>query len=302
MTLSVSISLALGALLGLSGCGSGDDDDAGVTAGFDGERAFAELERQVAFGPRPSGSPAAARTARWIAGRLERAGVADVRIQAPWENVLGTLPGAGPGVVVVGAHYDTKQGIRGFVGANDGASGVAVVLELARTLPRPLPGPSVQFVLFDAEEARGNRPFTEDGARGSSQYVRLAAAGGAQGAAPLEEIAAMVLFDMVGDCDLAIPLEAGSNPDLYSVFAAAATAADGSAEPFTGKRVAGVLDDHTPFAEAGVPALDIIDYTYGPGGSPGSFWHTPQDTADKVCPASLEAVGEPALAAIARLG
>ena len=89
--------------------------------------------------------------------------------------MLGTIPGFRPGTVVVGAHYDTKDAIPGFVGANDGASGVAVLLELARTLPRPLPGPSVQLVAFDAEEARGDRDFEPDGTRGSRQYVALLA-------------------------------------------------------------------------------------------------------------------------------
>ena len=205
-------------------------------------------------------------------------------------------------MVVVGAHYDTKEGIPGFVGANDGASGVAVVLELARTLPRLLPGPAVQFVLFDAEEARGDRMFSEDGARGSSQYVRLAAAGGGQGAAPLDEIRAMVLFDMVGDCNLSVPREASSSPELYSAFADAAAEADGSADPFTGEEAGAVLDDHSPFIDAGIPALDVIDFAYGPGGSPGAYWHTPADTLGKVCAASLEAVGAAALTAIPRVG
>ena len=141
-------------------------------------------------------------------------------VQRPWRNVVGELPGRGAGTVVVGAHFDTKDGIEGgFEGANDGASGAAVVLELARALPRPLPGPSVDLALFDAEEARGSRPFEFDGARGSRQYVDYARAGGLQGAPALDEIRAMVLFDLVGDCELRIPLEANSDPALYALFA-----------------------------------------------------------------------------------
>ena len=131
-------------------------------------------------------------------------------------------PAADPGTVVVGAHYDTKDAIPGFVGANDGASGVAVLLELARALPRRLAGPSVQLVAFDAEEARGDRDFERDGTRGSRQFVDYARAGGEQGSPPLAEIRAMVLFDMVGDCDLQIPHEQNSDQDLYALFAVAA--------------------------------------------------------------------------------
>ena len=252
------------------------------------------------FGPRPAGSPAAHRTAEWIAGKLREAGLEGVTIQSPWENVLGTIPGSGPGTVVVGAHYDTKGGIPRFVGADDGASGVAVLLELARTLPRPLPGPSVQLVAFDAEEARDDRDFDKDGTRGSRQYVADARAGGRQGAAPLDQIRAMVLFDMVGDCDLRIPLEQNSDPALYRLFADAATERTGGPAPFVG-RTFPVGDDHTPFLEARIPALDLIDFDYGPGPAPGAYWHTAQDTVDKTCPASLEAVGEAALVAIPQI-
>jgi Zn-dependent M28 family amino/carboxypeptidase len=240
------------------------------------------------------------RTAQLIAGRLTKAGATDVLIQRPYENVVGTLAGSEPGVVIVGAHYDTKDAIEGFVGANDGASGVAVMLELARTLPRPLPGPSVQFVAFDAEEARGDRDFLDDGIRGSNQFVEFAKQGGEQGTPPLEDIHAMVLFDMVGDCDLAIPRELSSNEEIYDAFADAAREVSGSPAPFTGT-FGGVADDHTPFASEGIPVFDVIDFDFGPGPPPGAWWHTSKDTLGKVCPESLDAVGEPALRAIPKI-
>ncbi|MGH2963746.1 MAG: M28 family metallopeptidase, partial [Solirubrobacterales bacterium] len=249
--------------------------------------------------PRPAGSAANRRLVRVIAARLREAGVRGVAVQRPYRNVVGVIPGSEPGAVVVGAHHDTKDAIPGFVGANDGASGVAVVLELARALPDRVEGPSIHLALFDAEEARGDRPFTEDGARGSDQYVRYSSAGGRQGAPPLAEIEAMVLFDLVADCDLAIPREASSDPALYERFRDAALELDpgGDGEPFAGETDP-ILDDHIPFAEAGVPAVDLIDFAYGPGSRPGEWWHTTEDDLDRVCPESLAAVGRPALVAL----
>jgi Zn-dependent M28 family amino/carboxypeptidase len=285
----------------LAGCGGEEDpepaDDAG---GFDSARAFEDLRAQVEIGPRPSGSKAAREAAGLIAASFEESSLDDVTTQAPWENVLGTIPGDLPGFVIVGAHYDTKDSIPGFVGANDGASGTAVLMELARALPPRLSGPSVQLVAFDGEEARGDRDFDADGKRGSTQYVEYARASGEQGSVPLAEIRAMVLFDMVGDCELQIPYEPNSDEDLYALFAVAAAELYGDPAPFEFNGFE-VNDDHIPFAEAGVPAVDFIDFTYGPGAPPGAYWHTPEDSIDKVCPASLERVGETALRAIPRI-
>lgn len=288
----------------VAACGSGGSDDGSATAAesrFDAKRAFADLRAQVRIGPRPSGSTGGRREVGFLERRLREAGVREVRVQRPHRNVVGTIPGNDPGAIVIGAHHDTKDGIPGFVGANDGASGVAVVLELARALAPEVEGPSVQVALFDAEEARGDRPFALDGARGSAQYVQLARRGGRQGSPALAEIEAMVLFDMVGDCDLQIPRERSSDGDLYEAFEAAGERAVGERSPFGGETGA-ILDDHRPFAEAGVPALDLIDFTFGPGQSPGAFWHTPDDTLDKVCPESLAAVGAAALEALPEIG
>lgn len=273
------------------GCGDGSaapDSPAGDR--FDADAAMADVRAQVALGPRPSGSEANAEQARMLARELADAGAEDVRIQRPWANVVATIPGTEPGYVVIGAHHDTKD-LPGFVGANDGASGVAVVLGIARALGGGVDGPSIAVALFDAEEARGQRDFTVDGTRGSRQYVAYAREG-KQASPPLDQIESMYLFDMVGDCELGIPLEEASDPGLYAGLADAA-----GGEPFTGKTSA-ILDDHIPFLEAGIPAVDAIDFDYGPGPSPGAFWHTTQDTVDKVCPESLHAVGEAALGTI----
>jgi Zn-dependent M28 family amino/carboxypeptidase len=299
---TLTTSLAIAAfLLGCGGDGGEPSADpaapggaAEEVAGFDSDRAFADLEAQVAIGPRPAGSAANRETAELIAERLREAGVEQVGIQRPWRNVVGVIPGDEPDAILLGAHFDTKDGVAaGFEGANDGASGVAVVLELARALAHgaPLEGPSVHLALFDAEEARGARPFELDGARGSRQYVEVAAGRGAAGVPPLRTLGAMILFDMVGDCDLEIPREAASDPDLYEYIAISARAVDGSEAPFEGTTGA-INDDHVPFLEAGVPAVDLIDFEYGPD---NSYWHTAEDTLDKVCAESLDAVGEAVL-------
>ena len=297
-------------VVALVGCGEREEPSPDAPSGpaakraerFDEQRAMRDLRAQVRLGPRPAGSAANRRLTELIAARLRDAGLRDVAIQRPHRNVVGVIPGREPGAVVVGAHHDTKDAVPNFVGANDGASGVAVVLELARALPRRLDGPSIHLALFDAEEARGDRPFTEDGARGSAQYVRYAREG-RQGTPPLDELRAMVLFDLVGDCDLDIPREPNSDAGLYERFRDAALELDpaGEGTPFSGETDP-ILDDHVPFARAGVPAVDLIDFEFGPGPSPGEWWHTTEDDLDRVCPESLGAVGRPAVVALPGIG
>lgn len=282
----------------LAACG--DDADGGESPArgpaFDEQRAFADLEAQVAYGPRPAGSDANAEMTKFLAAQLREAGVRKVRIQRPYRNVVGVIPGRRNGAVVVAAHHDTKD-IPGFVGANDGASGVAVVLELARALPDKLNGPSVRIALFDAEEARGDRPFEVDGTRGSRQYVRYAKRA-RDGSPALDSIRGMVLFDLVGDCELDIPRESSSDRELYGLFEAAAEQLSGGDPAPFGGSTAPVSDDHVPFLSQGIPSVDLIDFVFGPGPTPGAYWHTIEDTVDKVCPSSLDAVGEAALVAI----
>jgi glutaminyl-peptide cyclotransferase len=286
----------------LVGCGgAGDHTTTRSPHGngrFDARRAFQDLRAQVALGPRPAGSPASRREVDLIVRSLRSAGIHDVTVQRPRRNVVAHIPGREPGTVVVGAHYDTKE-LPGFVGANDGASGVAVVLELARDLPRPLDGPSIDLVFFDAEEPPRGQSFERGGDRGSEQFAGYARRGGGQGSPPLARIRAMVLFDMVGDCDLKIPREANSDPALYESFAraAAAAGASGSNAPFGGE-AEGVIDDHAPFIRAGVPAVDLIDFRFGPGPEPGAWWHARRDNLRHVCARSLGEVGAPALAAL----
>ena len=252
-----------------------------------------DLRAQVEIGPRPAGSAGSRREVALIAAALRRAGL-EALVQAPLRNVVATVPGAGEGAIVIGAHHDTAGGIPGFSGANDGASGVAVVLELARVLAGRaeaqgrLRGPSVVLAFFDGEEARGDRPFEEDGARGSRRFVELAAAGGGEGVPRLSRLRAMYLLDMVGDCDLQIPREANSDAGLYARLRG----------PAFGGEARAISDDHVPFLEAGVPAVDVIDFTYGPGPTPGEWWHTAEDSLDKVCADSLGQAGRAVLGAV----
>ena len=270
--------LALGALavLAAGACGTGGAGApaAGPTATrFDAQRAFADLRMQVRMGPRPAGSAASRALAERLRARLPGGRFEDV--PGGLRNVVGQLPGRGR-PILLGAHYDTKD-IPGFVGADDGAGGVATVLGVARALAvdrraclRPL-----RIVMFDGEESpRGSRDFRSDGLRGSSAYA----------ASHAGELHAAVVVDLVADRDLAIPREAGSDARLWARLRAAA-AAVGAGSAFPPGPGPTVLDDHIPFLEAGVPSIDLIDFDYPP-------WHTTADTLDRVSARSLDLAGE----------
>lgn len=244
---------------------------------FDARRAFAELRRQVEMGPRPAGSAASRRLAARLRRALPRGRYEAVR--GGLRNVVGHLPGRLPAIVVA-AHYDTKR-LPGFVGANDGAGGTAAVLELARALgraPRPTGAPELRFVLFDGEEATNDKAdFLLSGVRGSRAYAQRHRG----------ELRALVLLDFVADRDLRIPREEGSNPELWARLRAAARRV-GSLTTFPDDRVGEVTDDHTPFARAGVPAIDLIDFDF-------PCWHKRCDDMSAVSERSLDESGETAL-------
>ncbi len=238
---------------------------------FDSAAAWRLLEDQVELGPRPAGSAAS----RQLAERLRRL-LPEGRFQAApggLRNVIGTVRGREPGYIVVGAHYDTKD-IDGFVGANDGASGTAVVTELARTVKRPRH--TIHFVLFDGEESpRGvdDAQFAEEGLRGSKVAAQR-----------FRRARAMVLLDFVGDRRLSIPREGLSNLRLWSRLRAAAQRV-GTIRAFPDESQGRVQDDHLPFLQAGVPSIDLIDFDF-------PCWHKRCDDLSKISPRSLDAVGE----------
>jgi glutaminyl-peptide cyclotransferase len=248
---------------------------------FDARAAFAFLKRQVALGPRPAGTKKSRRLASILRARLPRG-----RYQAVpggLRNVIGTVPGRDPSrVVIVGAHYDTKD-IPGFVGANDAASGTAVVLQLARTIRPRTARPTLVFVFFDGEESpRGSTDFEREGLRGSKIAVRTYA-----------DAEAMVLLDFVGDKDLSLPREGNSNPRLWAGLRAAARRV-GAGRVFPPRVGAFVLDDHTPFLRAGVPSIDLIDFDF-------ACFHRRCDDLSIVSARSLDAVGETMVEFLRRL-
>jgi glutaminyl-peptide cyclotransferase len=274
MRLTRYLALAALAVVGfaLSGAAASAEPDR-----FDEGRAFALLREQVRLGPRPAGSAASRKLARRLKSLLPNS-----RFQAVpggLRNVIGVVPGREPGrTVVVGAHYDTKD-LPGFVGANDGASGTATVVELARSIrPRQL-RPTLVFILFDGEETPKGTPdeeFERYGLRGSKVAARA-----------YRHAEAMILLDFVGDKQLSTPREANSNRALWAKLRAAAKRT-GKARHFPATTIGPVLDDHVPFLRAGVPAIDLIDFDF-------ACWHRTCDNLSAVSPRSLDATGETVL-------
>ncbi len=275
-----------------------------AAAAFDGTRAYRDVERLVALGPRPPGSPALDRARAYLAGELRAAGwrvreqpftAATPRGGVRMVNLIAEWPGRHPEIVAVGGHYDTKvfTGFR-FVGANDGGSSAALLLELGRSLAarfRTAPPAYTHWLLFfDGEEAQVEWSAT-DSLYGSRALVAALRASG-----ELPRLRVLIVADMIGDRDLGIRREAASTPWLTDLVWAVARRL-GHARQFLDERQP-VEDDHAPFLDAGVAATLLIDFDYG--GRPGEnrYWHTPEDTVDKLDPASLATVGEVLVAAL----
>ena len=204
-------------------------------------------------------------------------------------NVVGVLPGRRP-AIVLGAHYDTLARPPGFVGANNGAAGTAVVVEAARALRLMRAGPharEVRFVLFDGEEPAKDLPeesgdFYHEGLRGSRAYV----------AAHQGETSAMILLDYVGGRGVHLPRELTSTEALWGRLMTAAREV-GAEHVFSAEAGPGINDDHSPFLRSGVPAVDLIDWRY-----PG---HSLADGLDKLSAQSLDEVGETVVQLVAAL-
>jgi hypothetical protein len=295
LVVALAVQLALGAALialaandfaPFAGGSAGDAKPAAAADGvpapavdrFDERRAFALLREQVErYGVRFAGSASSRRLAVRLRGLLP--GGRFEAVPGGLRNVVGRLPGRLP-AIVLGAHYDTEVTIPHHVGANDGAAGTAAVVEVARALrrlPRPAGAPEIRFVLFDGEEEPlGSRPenFLRDALRGSKAYVR------AHGSQTRE----MVLLDYIANRGLRLPREGSSDRGLWAAVRAAA-ARVGAGSVFPDRVQETILDDHTPFLQARLPAVDLIDFSY-------RWADKPSDTPDKLSPRALDAVGE----------
>lgn len=249
---------------------------------FSGDLAYSHVLKQMSLGARPPGSPALRRTGDYIKAELERYGWA-VKAQeftykeTPIRNLIARK-GEGP-VVILGAHYDTRpradqdktDPTAPVPGANDGASGVAVLLELARTLDMSRVPYQVWLAFFDAEDSGGLDGW--DWIVGSTYMAEHLTV----------QPEFVIIVDMIGDADQQIYLEQNSTPEVRDrIWAVAAEL--GYGDYFVNRPGYSMLDDHTPFLRRGLRAVDIIDFDY-------PYWHTTADTADKLSPASLERVG-----------
>ena len=251
---------------------------------FDGQRAYNDVIAQVAFGPRTPGSKAHGQTVDYIRGQLQEANwlVEEQVVKVNGQTIRNVIARRSdiPPQIILGAHYDSRlyaehdpdlmKQSQPVMGANDGASGVAVLLELGRVLPSN--SAPIWLVFFDAEDQAGI-PGWGDGSIGARAFVQEFTV----------KPQAVVIVDMVGDRDLNILQERQSSRRLTDEIWK--TAADlGFSQFFLPQTKYSIDDDHVPFLEAGIPAIDIIDIEY-------RYWHTSYDTVDKVSARSLSIVG-----------
>jgi Zn-dependent M28 family amino/carboxypeptidase len=260
---------------------------------FDAQRAYRHLVAQVELGPRPAGSPGAEETRAYIERELAAHGIetrresftADTPLgPIAMANVVAELPcaaGEEAPIVLLATHYETKRAPFEFVGANDAASGTAVLLELARVLASRQNPVRYRLVFLDGEEALRWSWEDPDNRYGSRHHAAELERSGLA-----SRVEACVLLDLVGDRDLRLTTDANSDERLREAFFGAARRAglgrhvDGVREP--------VKDDHLSFMAVGIKSVDLIDLEYGPN---NSWWHTAQDTLDKVSAESLGVIG-----------
>jgi hypothetical protein len=282
------------AAVALAACGSSTPAKPVATATaapnrFDADAAWKLTQLQVDAGQRPAGSPQLRKVAAELRKRMPHARYENIPGQPGLRNVVARLPGRKPGIVV-GAHYDTLVKPEGFVGANNGASGSAIVVEIARALnklKRPANAREVTFVLFDGEEPPSGLPeddpnFSTSGLRGSRAYVKKYP----------DRTAQMILLDYVAGKNLRLPREGTSTIALWSQLRSAARAV-GKQRSFPDEVGTSIIDDHTPFLQSGVQAVDLIDWSY-----PG---HSLEDGMNLLSKASMDAVGESVLELVRRL-
>jgi glutaminyl-peptide cyclotransferase len=269
--------------------------DNGPPPAIDSVRAMQYVKEIVAFGPRPIGSANHKKVENYITSHLNGDAVEEDEFTAdtpegkfPVRNIVAKFPGTRDGIIVMASHYDTNYPLRGtsYAGANDGGSSSALLLEIANQLRgKKRQGYSVWLVWDDAEEAI--KPDTEVAFLDDSLYGIRHLAEKWEADGTLKKIKAFLLADMIGDADLNIDRDLNSTPWLEEVVYQAAGRL-GYQSHFFARTLPGVSDDHIPFVKRGVPSADLIDFNYGYN---DVFWHTTQDTVDKLSPKSLEIVG-----------
>jgi glutaminyl-peptide cyclotransferase len=264
---------------------------------FDSSRAYEHLRRVVGFGPRPAGSAAIEQTRAYIIEQLKSAGVAVVQQpfvaktpigEIPMVNLIARIPGTREDRLAIAGHYDTKlfREFR-FVGANDGGSSTAFLIEMARVLKARTNTFSIDLIFFDGEEATLRDWGGTDHTYGSQYYVDNAARTGT-----LSGLKALVLVDMIAERSQRFLREANSTPWLTDIIWSTAQKL-GHGSVFIDASTP-IDDDHIPFLQAGVPSTDIIDLEY-------PAWHTPADTLDQTSARSLQVVGDVVLASLGRI-
>ena len=260
-----------------------------TTGGFDGARAYKHVEQLVAIGPHPPGSEGIRRAQEYITGQLKSFGCPveeqDFHTPTPigdvaMKNIVANVPSANPHIIMFATHYDTKR-IDNFVGADDGGSSTGVVLELARLVCARKNAATIWLVFFDGEEAFRFIWADPDHTYGSRELAaRLAVSG------DLPRVKAMVLVDMVGPTNPIYRRESSSTPWLVDILLSTA-ARLGDGKVFLNGDPTMITDDHDPFLERNVAAADIIDFE-----APVlEYWHTANDTLDKVDPRALAITG-----------
>jgi glutaminyl-peptide cyclotransferase len=263
---------------------------ASQTGGFDGAKAYEHVAKIVSFGPRPPASTGIHEVQDYIREQLKSYGCTvgedDFHASTPvgevaMKNIIAKAPGTGQGIILLLAHYDSLSSVRDFVGAEDSASSDGVMLELARLLCGRKQPNSMWIAFLDGEEAFVDWDKDEDHTYGSRELAaRLAVSG------DLKRVKAVILADMIGQYGLAIPREGNSTKWLTDLVWKTAGHL-GYGDVFV-SRSETISDDHQPFLSRDVPSVDIIDWD---GFQNPKYWHTPQDTLDKVSPRSVAIVG-----------
>src|SRR5882672_9088594 len=266
------------------------------SGGFDGKRAFAHVAKQVSFGPHPSGATTIAQVLDYLFSEWKSFGC-NVEIDAfgadtpvgrlPMENILVKIPGEKPSVILLGTHYDTKR-LDNFVGADDGGSSTAVMLELARLLCPQHGKYAVWIAFFDGEEAMKQWSETDSRYGSHQMAARLSISG------DIKKVRAFLLADIVGGRKAQFLRESSSTPALIDLVWN--TSAKLGYSPLFLNETTSAQDDHDSFLKRGVPAVDVIGDFMNNG-----YWHTPQDSLDKISTKTLAIVGHVFLESVKQL-